>query len=210
MNPMDQLRAARPAHLDTPVDESTRAAELSHAMAQARPARRRKISRPVWGLSLAGAAAAVTAAVAVTVTGGTAPTQGTAASGTTPSPSAPSATRSGQPVVRLSAKQILLVAAESSLKAREDDSGAYWYVEGVSGNASRVGTAVRYTVHSTGSHRLWVARSPKGESWFVDQNLGTKPAPGEEEAWKKDGSPRSGRWRCRPPSRTTSRGPNAW
>ena len=173
MNPMEQLRAARPAHLDTPVDESTRAAELSHAMAQARPVRRRKIAKPVWGLSLAGAAAAVTAvAVGVTATGGTTPPPTAVA--------APSATQSAQPVVRLSAKQVLLVAAESSLKAQEE-SGAYWYVEGVSGTADQVGTAVRYTVHSTGSHRLWVARSPKGESWFVDQNLGTKPAPGEED-----------------------------
>ncbi|AWS47526.1 CU044_5270 family protein [Streptosporangium sp. 'caverna'] len=184
MNPMDQLRAARPAHLDTPVSESTRAAELSHAMAQARPVRRRKIAKPVWGLGLAGAAAAVTAvAVAVTTTGGTTPSPTAVAV-----PSTTKSTQSTQPVLRLSAKQVLLVAAESSLKAREE-SGAYWYVEGVSGSADQVGTSVRYTVHRTSRNQLWVARSPKSESWFVDQNLGTKPAPGAEDAWKKDGSP---------------------
>ncbi|MER5646007.1 CU044_5270 family protein [Streptosporangium sp. NPDC002524] len=84
MNPVDQLRAARPEHLgDTPVDPRTRAAELSRAMAWPRraPARRGAV-RPGWGLGLglgvglglAGAAAAVTAvAVTVSATDGTVP-----------------------------------------------------------------------------------------------------------------------------------------
>jgi hypothetical protein len=180
MNPMDQLRSARPAHLDTPVDEGTRAAELTHAMAQFRqvkPARARKIAKPVWGLGLAGVAAATAVAVGITATGGT-----------TPAPSAPSVAQGKQPAVKLSAKQVLLVAAESSLKAKAG-SGAYWYVESTGGNADQVGTKVRYTVNSTGRSQTWIARSPKAESWWVSQNLGTKPAPGSEAAWKQDGSP---------------------
>ncbi|WP_329426513.1 CU044_5270 family protein [Streptosporangium sp. NBC_01495] len=179
MNPMDQLRAARPDHLDTPADEHTRAAELSHAMSQARPARTRKtgVLRPGWALGLAGVAAATAVALTITATGGT-----------TPAPSSPAVAGDEQPVTRLSAKQILLVAAESSLKARQG-SGAYWYVESTSGNAQQVGTKVHYTVNSLGLSRTWIARSPKRESWWVSQNLGTKPAPDSEAAWKQDGSP---------------------
>ncbi|GAA4581506.1 hypothetical protein GCM10023194_12970 [Planotetraspora phitsanulokensis] len=183
MNPMEQLRKARPAHLDTPVDEGTRAAELNYAMAQfrqAKPARARKIAKPVWGLGLAGVAAATAVAVGVTATGGT-----------TPAPSAPAvAAPQGeqQPAVKLSAKQVLLVAAESSLKAKAG-SGAYWHIVTSSGNAQQVGTKVQYTVNSLGRSETWIARSPKVDSWWVSQNLGTKPAPGSEAAWKQDGSP---------------------
>ncbi|GII32561.1 CU044_5270 family protein [Planotetraspora mira] len=186
MNPMDQLRSARPAHLDTPVDEGTRAAELTHAMAQFRqtkPAHARKIAKPVWGLGLAGVAAATAVAVGVTATGGT-----------TSAPSAPAVAQGGtqggtqSPAVKLSAKQVLLVAAESSLKAKAG-SGAYWHIESTSGNATTVGTKVQYMVNSLGKSETWIARSPKVDSWWVSQNLGTKAAPGSEAAWKQDGSP---------------------
>ncbi|MEW9527342.1 CU044_5270 family protein [Microbispora sp. NPDC049125] len=184
MNPMDQLRAARPAHLDTPVDERVRAAELSHAMSQARPVRRRRIPARAWGVGLAGAAAATAVTVAVTATGGAAPAPGAP---TAAAPSAPSAS-GGTQVVRLSAKQVLLVAAESSLKAKAG-SGAYWYVESRSGNAQQVGTKVRYTVNSLDRSEMWISRLPETDSWWISQNLGTGPAPGSEAAWKQDGSP---------------------
>ncbi|GAA4181133.1 hypothetical protein GCM10022252_05000 [Streptosporangium oxazolinicum] len=183
MNPLDQLRAARPDHLDTPADEHTRAAELSYATSQARPTRtpaqtrKSGVLRPGWALGLAGVAAATAVAVTITAIGGTAP-----------APSSPAVAGDDQPVTRLSAKQVLLVAAESSLKARQG-SGAYWYVESTSGNAQQVGTKVRYTVNSLGRGQTWIARSPKRESWWVSQNLGTKPAPDSEAAWKQDGSP---------------------
>ncbi|MFC4586854.1 CU044_5270 family protein [Sphaerisporangium corydalis] len=181
MNSLDQLRAARPAHLDTAPDPATRAAELSYAMAQARPRRSRRISRPVWGLGLAGVATATAVAVAVSGTGGTAPP---VAGGTQAAPS----TGSAEPSVRLSAKQILLAAAGSALKAPVA-SGAYWYVESTGGSADQVGTKERYTVHTTSKARFWFARSPRKESWWTSQNLGTKPAEGAEEAWERDGSP---------------------
>ncbi|MCT9931679.1 CU044_5270 family protein [Planotetraspora sp. A-T 1434] len=179
MNPMNQLRAARPAHLDTPADEHTRTGELSYAMSQARPVRTRKagIVRPVWGLGLAGAAAATAVAVTITATGGTAP-----------APSSQTVAKDTHSVTRLSAKQVLLVAAESSLKARHG-GGAYWYVESTLGNAQQVGTKVHYTVNMLQGDQKWIARSPKQESWWVSQNLGIKPAPGSEAAWKQDGSP---------------------
>ncbi|MFC4533706.1 CU044_5270 family protein [Sphaerisporangium dianthi] len=186
MNPMDQLRAARPAHLDTPVDARTRAAELSAAMAgprrdEARRARRTRNARPAWVLGgLATAAAATAVAVTLTGTGGPVPL-------TTPH-AALSAPSSDRPVVRLSAKQVLLAAAESSLKAPAT-TGAYWYIESEDGSAYEAGDKVRYVVHSTGRGRTWVARSPHGTSWWVSQDLGAKPAPGSEDAWKRDGSP---------------------
>ncbi|MFC7384004.1 CU044_5270 family protein [Sphaerisporangium rhizosphaerae] len=191
MNPMDQLRAARPVHLDdAPVDARTRAAELSAAMAGRAPrraagrTRRARDGRPAWVLGgLAAAAAATAVAVAVAGAGGSAPAPSLAL----PAPS----TSSGGPVVRLSAEQVLLAAAESSLKAPAT-TGAYWYVESEDGSAYEAGDAVRYIVHSTGRGRTWVARSPRGTSWWVSQDLGTRPAPGAEDAWKRDGSP--SRW----------------
>ncbi|MCW2876986.1 MAG: hypothetical protein JWQ95_1086 [Sphaerisporangium sp.] len=183
MNPMDQLRAARPAHLDTPVDEATRAAELSYAMSQARTGRTRTMAKPVWGLAMAGAAAVTAAAVAVAVSG----TGGTTPRAPSHVEAIPSFTGTA-PVVRLSAKQILLAAADSSLKAPAT-TGPYWYVDSVIGVANEAGTRTRYLVHSMTSHRLWIAGSPERESWFVDRNLGTKPAKGAEVAWAGDGSP---------------------
>jgi hypothetical protein len=181
MNPMDQLRAARPTHLDTPVDEGTRTAELSYAMSQARAKRARRIAKPVWGLGLAGAATVTAVAVAVAGTGGT-------------TPRAPSRTEAAPPLtgsapaVRLSVKQILLTAADSSLKA-PTTTGAYWHVQTILGIANEAGTKARYLVHTTTNHQLWIAKSPQQESWFVDRSLGTKPAKGAEEAWAQDGSP---------------------
>jgi hypothetical protein len=182
MDPIDQLRAARPGRLDTPADEHTRAAELAYAMAQPRNARTRRIAKPVWGLSLVGAATAVAVAVAVVVTGGTAPR---APAG--PGGQAATGTESPAPL-RLSARQVLLAAAESARNVPAA-SGAYWYVDSVLGTAHEVGTATRYLVHDTNRNQFWVARSARGTSWFEGRRLGAKPAPGAEEAWRQDGSP---------------------
>ena len=201
MTAMDRLRAARPAHLDSPPDPGTRAAELAYAMARPRAGRSRAIPRRVWGLGLAGVATATAAAVAVTVSGtltgpgivtGTGALTGTGTGGTAPggTRAAPLAS-SPAPVVRLSAKGILLAAAESALKAPVT-SGPYWYVESLGGNADEVGTKERYTVHTTSRSRVWLARSPRRESWWVSQDLGTKPAEGARDAWARDGSP--ARW----------------
>ncbi|WP_214410034.1 CU044_5270 family protein [Sphaerisporangium fuscum] len=188
MNPMERLRAARPAHLDSPVDGHTRDRELSYAMAQSRQPRGRKITKPVWGLGLVSAATATAVVVGVAVSG---------TGGTTPrAPSTSQAVAGGPvssaPAVRLSAEQVLLTAAASSMKAPAED-GAYWYVESVLGSADEAGDKVRYIVHTTTAHKMWIARSPKAASWFQDQNLGTKPAEGAEESWKQDGSPT--RWK---------------
>jgi hypothetical protein len=190
MNPMDELRAARPAYYDAPVDENTKAGELARAMAQPRQAPRRRVAvRPVLGLGLAGAAAATAVAVTISVTGNGAGTGATTPGATTPG--APAGKQIAAPATTpQSASQLLLVAAESSLKTPLK-TGAYWHTDSVSGNAYEVGTSVRYIVNSTGRSQFWVASSPNRASWWVSQNLGAKPAKGEEDAWKQDGSPTS-------------------
>ncbi|MFF5207891.1 CU044_5270 family protein [Streptosporangium sp. NPDC000396] len=187
MNPIDQLRAARPAHLgDTPVDERTRAAELSYAMAQTRPPVRakRKIARPVWGLSLAGAAAAVTAvAVAVSGAGGMTPRA--------PSSSQAAPSRTVQPKqVKLSARAVLLAAAHQAAR-QPDTTGAYWHTVSVRRSLWNVEGA-DYTVMDRQRTEGWTpAATGRGqEQWRRTQSLGAQPAtPEDEAAWKQAGSP---------------------
>ncbi|MEV5412554.1 CU044_5270 family protein [Thermopolyspora sp. NPDC052614] len=194
MNAMDRLRAARPDYYDSPLDARTRTEELSFAMAQPRTPRPDRLRRRTWDLGLVGVAAATAIAIGVGVGlgGATGLGRGTSGGGETPPGGAvaASSTQGGdrKPAVRLSARKVLLVAAQASLQAPEE-SGAYWYVESVSGQNDEAGGAARYTVTTKIRHRLWVARSPREESWFVDQNLGTRPAPGSEDAWREDGAP---------------------
>lgn len=183
MNPIDQLRAARPAHLgDTPVDQSTRTAELSRAMAQPRPvpARRRTV-RPVWGFGLAGAAAAVTAvAVAVSGTGGTAPRA--------PSAQVVSSQTAPAQEIRLSAQAVLLAAAHSAAR-QPDTAGAYWHTVSVSRNLFKAADA-DYTVVNRERNESWTPSATGGEQRSRTQPLGAEPAsPEDETAWKQAGSP---------------------
>ncbi|MDP9864562.1 MULTISPECIES: CU044_5270 family protein [Streptosporangium] len=189
MNPIDQLRAARPAHLgDTPVDERTRAAELSYAMAQARPARsRRRAVRPLWSFSLAGAAAAVTAvAVMVSGTGGTAPRA--------PAPAAPETTwEAGAPAtperqIRLSARDVLLAAAHGAAR-QPDRAGAYWHTVSVSRTLFKAADA-DYVVMDRQRIEGWTPSATGEDQWSRTQSLGARPAgPQDEAAWRQAGSP---------------------
>ncbi|MEV4171617.1 CU044_5270 family protein [Nonomuraea sp. NPDC049709] len=189
MNPIDELRAARPAHLgDRPVDESTRAVELARAMSGSREGRRRrKAVRPAWGLGLAGAAAAVTAAVVVVSGNGTVPTtprapggQGVVAS------AAPSGTKA--PRVTLSAREVLLAAAEKA--ARQDEgSGAYWHSVSVSRNLYTV-EGGGYLVVQRDRSEGWTPSATGGEQWWRSRSLGAEPATEEDrKAWEQAGSP---------------------
>jgi hypothetical protein len=175
----DVLRAltdARPAHLDpgAPTPGRTRTAELAHAMAAPRDAKSRsfRIAKPVWGAGLVGVAAVT--ALAVAVSGGMAPR-------------APGRSNAGgDQTVPMSASQILLAAADSSLRTPAG-SGAYWYTSIEHGNYLPVGTKTHYLVKSIQHDWNWVARSPMATSWFTSQFMGTHPA--DEAAWRADGSP---------------------
>ncbi|GII77434.1 hypothetical protein Sru01_24160 [Sphaerisporangium rufum] len=189
MNPIDQLRAARPAHLaDTRVDEGTRAAELARAMATPRPApaRRRPAVRRGWGFGLAGAAATATAvAVAVSGGGGTAPRA--PSDGSLAASRAPSADASAPPV-RLSARAVLLAAAERAA-GTADEVGAYWHTVTVSGSVFAAKGGGYRIVHRQRSEQ-WTPSATGGEQIGRSQTLGARPLAAEDEAaWRRAGSP---------------------
>ncbi|KAB8191243.1 hypothetical protein FH608_032115 [Nonomuraea phyllanthi] len=182
MNPMDELKAARPAHLgDRSVDPHTRATELSRAMAGARqPRRGRRAVRPAWGLGLAGALAAATAAVVVVSANGPAPA---------PAPSAPASVASA-PKVTLSARDVLLAAAGNAAR-QEDGSGAYWHSVSVSRS---VFTAAEggYQVVDQQRSESWTPRATGADQqqWSRSRSLGARPATEEDrQAWERAGSP---------------------
>ncbi|MFC5831585.1 CU044_5270 family protein [Nonomuraea insulae] len=206
MNPIDELRAARPGHLgDRPVDERTRAVELARAMSRPREAGRRpgrrKIVRPAWGLGLAGAVAAATAVVMV-VSGngagngngiGTGNGNGTLAT-TSRAPSGqgvvatagPSA--SAAPRVRLSAREVLLAAAEKA-DQRTEGSGDYWHSVSVGRNLYTAKDG-GYLVMDQDRSEGWTPSATGGEQWSRSASLGAKPATEEDRtAWEQAGAP---------------------
>lgn len=175
MNLIDELRAAQPAHLaDSPVDERTRRAELAYAMSQGAPVRSRN-RRHVWVLSLAGAAAVVTA---FAVFGGT------LGSGVAPRAPSASPTTAKRAPVELSAQQVLLVAATSA-ERQPPSSGAYWHTESVQRTLSKA--AAGYFVIDETRVQSWV--SARGQ-WSRTQWLGVQPASAADRAkWEEAGSP---------------------
>ncbi|WP_336214574.1 CU044_5270 family protein [Nonomuraea sp. LPB2021202275-12-8] len=182
MNPIDELRAARPAHLgDAPVDERTRAAELSYAMSQPRRARSRRRTRPAWGISLAGAAAVAAAAVVVTGTGGTAPRA--------PDVALPAVTASTDaPKIELSAREVLLAAAENADR-QPDGTGAFWHTVSVSRNLYRAEEG-GYLVEDRSRSEGWTPRATGGDQWARSRSLGARPVTeADEAAWRQAGSP---------------------
>ncbi|MEV4582915.1 CU044_5270 family protein [Nonomuraea jabiensis] len=181
MNPIDELRAARPAHLaDRPIDPRTRAAELSRAMSQPRPVRRRRRpARPVWSLGLAGVAAAVTAVAVVVATNGTAS-----------APRAPDRPASTRQAVTLSAREVLLAAAARA-ERQSEGKGAYWHTVSVRRTlfaAAKGG----YRVLNQQRDEGWTpsATGPDQKRWARLQSLGARPATEEDRrAWERAGSP---------------------
>ncbi|GAA1680568.1 hypothetical protein GCM10009733_091650 [Nonomuraea maheshkhaliensis] len=189
MNPIDELRAARPAHLDGgQVDELTRATELARAMSEPRQSTsRRGIVRPAWGLGLAGGAAAVTAAVVVVSGNGAVPTTSPSPAPGTPGVAA-SVTRTSAPRVALPARQVLLAAAENA--ARQDEgSGDYWHSESVSRMIHTVEDGGYRVVDRTRTEG-WTPSAVGGEQWSRSRSLGAEPATEQDrEAWERAGSP---------------------
>ncbi|HEX2312194.1 MAG TPA: CU044_5270 family protein [Thermomonospora sp.] len=180
---MRRLADARPAHLDphAPVDPHTRRAELAHAMAGPREGRApRRSRRPLWGIGLAGAVAAVTLTAAVVVTDTEEPVAVPA-----PLPGHPDAA-----VVDLDARTVLLAAANGALR-QPGSTGRYWHSRTQFGALEQVGPAARrYAVLHRYQHDVWDPRSPDDVGWFRSEDLGARPAtPADEAAWRADGSP---------------------
>ncbi|GAA0439047.1 hypothetical protein Acor_68600 [Acrocarpospora corrugata] len=173
MNPLDELRAARPSHLgDAPVDPHTRQSELSRAFAQPQPVRRKNL-KPVWGIGVVGAAAAVTAVAVL----------GSSAGGGTV-PRAPASVQADAPPVAFTAKQLLLVAATSAAK-EPTPNGKYWYMKTRSRSLMAVDGG--YVMASEQDGESWLG---DGSQWHKYQSLGTKPATAADQAaWEAAGSP---------------------
>lgn len=187
MIPIDELRAARPGHLgDRPVDEQTRAVELARAMSRPREAgqpRRRRVVRPALGL--AGAAAAVTAAVVVVSGNGAVPP-------TTPqTPGGQGVVASAEPSaprVRLSARQVLLAAAEKADQQTEG-SGDYWHSVSVIRNLYRAKDG-DYLIMDQDRSEGWTPSATGGEQWSRSESLAAKPATeADRTAWEQAGAP---------------------
>ncbi|MEV4471663.1 CU044_5270 family protein [Nonomuraea salmonea] len=190
MNPMEELRAARPAHLDErQVDEQTRAVELARAMARPREPRRgrNRVARPVWGFGLAGAVAAA-AAVAIVVSGNTAvPGPGVrhpVATEQTPTEQTPT---EQAPTVRLSARDVLLAAAEKAGRQVEG-KGDFWHSVTISRNVYVAEDG--YRVVDRSSSEQWTPADPKGEQWWRTRSLGVQPmTDADRQAWEAAGKP---------------------
>ncbi|GAA2729695.1 CU044_5270 family protein [Actinocorallia aurantiaca] len=180
MNEMEELRAARPAHLDAPVDAATRARELNHAFAQPRQPRRKtsplRNARPMWGLGLAGAATAAAVAIA-------------GLPGGTPSPPVAPAAASPSAAVVLDARTVLLSAA-SQAEAQQEKTADWWTSETVQRHMSRVQGDPSYAVYEISKSKAWTPYAPGGEQGGSSQRLGFEfPTPEDEAAWRQAGSP---------------------
>ncbi|GAA0948697.1 CU044_5270 family protein [Actinocorallia libanotica] len=177
MNSMEQLRAARPAHLDTPTDPGTRSRELDHAFSQPRRPTSRRSFRPVWGLGLAGA---VTAAAVVAASSGLFDTQREISIAP---PDVPSAS------VALDARTVLLSAAFQA-EAQQEQIGDWWHSESVQRSMSPVQGDSPYSIYELNKTEMWTPYAPGGEQVNRMQRLGFGfPSPDDEAAWKRAGSP---------------------
>jgi hypothetical protein len=190
MNVIERLTAARPAHLDPAVetDQATRDAELARAMATPRtPATARTTDeirsnemnrafvRPLWGLGVAGVAAATTVALAVTGSGGGA------------APGSPGISASAAPTT-MDARTVLLAAAHQATGS-PDETAAYWHSTRLDRSYHRIGD---YTIVRESRSESWTptATGKGAQTWNREQYLGARPAtPVDVAAWKRAGAP---------------------
>ncbi|MEO3784904.1 CU044_5270 family protein [Actinocorallia sp. B10E7] len=175
---LQALAATRP-DLDPAPDQARRDRDLARALASpatAHPARRRGRSR--WKVLGLGVVAAGTVVAVVATTGTTPPTPQSRPSGTEAAP-AP-----------LSAREILLAAGASSLKAPANE-GDFLYTHWISGRQLSI-PGKDYLLDSRMEQEMWRAKEPGHYQYMINRRLGTTLAsPADEEAWKADGSPRS-------------------
>lgn len=181
---MDEIQMVRSLYADPPAPtrhEMTVARRRIDALARPRRSKRARWAVGGFGL-VAGAAAAATVATQLGTPG--------------------TVSKSSPPV--LSARQVLLTAADSAATA-SFSNGKYWFVETTTEEPSRIqGKGGSYLVESTQGRRDWtyahgrrytVAQMKSGHAptvtdYFGDRDLGTKPVGAANiAAWKRDGSP---------------------
>ena len=190
MNPIDELRAARPAHLgDVPVDERTRAAELSYAMSRPRRARAqaqdaagvghqpgRRRGRGGGGRRRDGHRRQHAAR-----------TRRDPAR-THPVHATPSTSSTAAPKVTLSAREVLLAAAENADR-QPDRTAAYWHTASVSRTLYKAVDG-GYLVWDRSRIEGWTPRATGTDQWSSTQSLDARPATeADEAAWRQAGSP---------------------
>jgi hypothetical protein len=179
---MDELRMIRELlpERETPAQSVEQArTRLDELVGQTRPHRPRRTRNLAIGLTAAAAAVAVTA-VAIPVLSGSGEETGR-----------PGTSHVPRPVDALSAKDVLLLAAQRAEKSVAS-SGKYWHVRTVGGNTDTVvGTgANRYHLERRWVSETWTPRGEPATLWDGYRELGYRPATAADKAaWVRDGSP---------------------
>lgn len=138
----------------------------------AAPSRRRFRFKPQWSFAGLGVAAAATAAALVVGMGGSPGTK------TKPTPAGP-----------LSARQVLLTAAE---KAAAAPSGRYWHTHVISGEGYHVAKGDFTIIGARMELDQWIGRSDKDGDVMRSRFAGAVPqTPADVAAWRKAGSPKT-------------------
>jgi hypothetical protein len=199
MNTEDLIRAANPVRTTDLADGDSPAARRTFDQVLAQAARaegrtrgfRRMGRRTLATAAVAATTAGVAFAVLVSLAPGPAPRS--AASATRPSgvPSRPIQRVAAPSAHTVSARQVLLTAAEHV--SGGPASGNYWRVRLVGGYTFPAGTTAHpYDITVTTSADQWNPRTPGVKEWAIFQNLGARPAtPADEAPWRAAGSPQS-------------------
>ncbi|GAA1283964.1 hypothetical protein Psi02_34400 [Planotetraspora silvatica] len=175
---MDDLKMVRDAYGEITPDpqmETRIRARLAHE--GGRTASRPGFLRGRAGIGLGLLATAAAAAVAVAAVGiGTGGGSGTA----------PVA---GAPATELSAKSILLAAAD---QAATESAGRYWRLHMISGSSGKVEGADAYTIFGPNEFEGWRSPSTQETDFTFQRELAAYPLTAEDKAaWKEAGSPTS-------------------
>jgi hypothetical protein len=90
----------------------------------------------------------------------------------------------------LAPRDVLLVAANKTLRAPAT-SGAYWHTQVRTATLIEVGTKNDpYLIEQVQQRDQWIARDPRGRSWFVTRDVSALPyGTADQKAWKRAGSP---------------------
>ncbi|MFF4778693.1 CU044_5270 family protein [Microtetraspora fusca] len=171
-NVRDLLSASPPSEEVVEAGRARLLAALGDAPAPAR-VRRTGLRTARW-TALAAGLLGVAAAAAVVI-----------ASGVSPQHLRPPITATA-PAERLSARQILLTAANA---IRNTADGDHWVQRIRRGSLEKDPTG-RYTLLLTYSFEMWVPRAADKPTWVITRYLGAAPAtPADEEAWRAAGAP---------------------
>ncbi|GII28311.1 CU044_5270 family protein [Planotetraspora mira] len=175
---MDDLKMVRDAYGEitpNPQLETRLRARLAHEVG--RPSSRRGFLRGRAGIGLGLLATAAAAAVAVAAVG----IGAGGGSGTAPV--------AGAPATELSAKSILLAAAD---QAATESAGRYWRLHMLSGSSGRVEGVTPYTVFGPNEFDGWRSPSAQETDYTFQRELAAYPLTNADKAaWKADGSPSS-------------------